>query len=509
MIAMGRILKKRFPDARTVFIGPCAAEKDEMNDPAVAGAIDAVLTYPELAALFEERCVDISRAPEEACYGAPRVPASRLFPLQGGMLKTILPGVDISDPDVTVAEGVGKCVEALKALAEGRLKTRFLGVRFCDGCIAGPMMPKQTNIYERTRIVLNYYNAMSQSPPPSVGLELGDPPDLTRTFTTDSIEVSQPPEEEIKEMLRRVNKTQPSDELNCGACGYATCRERAAAACRGLVDTEMCIPHIIGQFERARNERRDMSQGEKEKPESQLQSVKLASIGLLAAGVAHELNNPLGSIIGFTHLLREKITSPDLSADTKLSKIEEFSSIILGEAERAKTIVQNLLDFSRQSDSQLAPTDINHLIRHTLSLLEKQVTFQKIKIYQRLSGRLPNVLCDANQLQQVFTNIMQNAGEAMLDGGILVVSTVPEEYSRMVRIVFSDTGCGIPKEDLPNIFDPFFTTKKRVWGTGMGLSISHGIVQKIKGTIEAESEPGKGTTFTIKLPADGDSAFWR
>jgi two-component system, NtrC family, sensor kinase len=325
-----------------------------------------------------------------------------------------------------------------------------------------------------------------------------------------SAEFPQPSDEEINEMLRRTGKTRPADETDCGVCGYATCLEWASAACRGLAGVESCIPFVVAEYKRMSAERLNKSPDEIEKSEPhRLQSTKLASIGLLAAGVAHELNNPLGSIIGFTHLLLEKTASLDLSGDPKLSKLEEFLSIILSEADRAKTIVQNLLDFSRQSELTLVPTDVNRLVRHTLSLLEKQILFQNIRIYQRLSKRLPPVMCDTNQLQQVFTNIIQNAGEAMLDGGILIITTSLEASSRMVRVVFSDTGCGISKEALPNIFNPFFTTKKREWGSGMGLSVSHDILTKINATIDVESEPGKGTIFTIKLPAGEDSAVRR
>jgi len=221
-----------------------------------------------------------------------------------------------------------------------------------------------------------------------------------------------------------------------------------------------------------------------------MKSERLAMVGQLAAGVAHEINNPLGSILIYSHLLLEDLEKED----PRRGNIEK----IVNQATRCKKIVKGLLDFSRQTEPEMKLSDINTIVKEVLSLVERQVMFHNIKVIKKLSPDLPTILLDKNQIQQVLMNIILNAVEAMDGQGKLTVETSSdEEYA---RIKFTDTGCGISEENVKKLFQPFFTTKETGHGTGLGLSISYGIIRKHNGKINVSSEIGKGSTFTIVLP---------
>ncbi len=237
-----------------------------------------------------------------------------------------------------------------------------------------------------------------------------------------------------------------------------------------------------------------------------VQSGKLAAIGQLGAGVAHELNNPIGGILGYAEYLLEKVRGPDFNAED-FKTCEKPLGYIKKEAERCQTIIENLLKFSRRSPEGFKPLNINHVIEDTLTLVGHQLMVKKVELKKKLADDLKLVEGNANQLQQVFTNIIFNAQQAMPEGGILTITTrLKVEDKRLsgkpdfIEISFTDTGCGIPPENLDKIFDPFFTTKMDWKGTGLGLSVSYQIVQNHKGQIKVESLLGNGTTFTVFLP---------
>ncbi len=221
------------------------------------------------------------------------------------------------------------------------------------------------------------------------------------------------------------------------------------------------------------------------------QSEKLASIGRLAAGVAHEINNPLGGILAFSSLALEECGEND--------PLRQNLEIVVKQTMRCRETVKGLLDFARQTSAAEVPTDINSVIEKTLSLLENQSIFQNIRTVLRLTSGLPQVLIDPGQLQQVVVNIAINAVDAMEESGTLTVETRVEPATQEVILRISDTGKGIPEENLPLIFEPFFTTKKVGKGTGLGLSIVHGIVTRAGGKIEVATS-NKGAAFTIRLP---------
>ncbi len=233
---------------------------------------------------------------------------------------------------------------------------------------------------------------------------------------------------------------------------------------------------------------RDLTeQKEIEQLEKQLlHADKLATVGQLASGVAHEINNPLGNISLYAQMLLKKID--DESTRSKLN-------IINDEANRAARIVKGLLDFARQSEPTMSPTDINGEISKVLSILKHELEYIKVNT---IFAQLPLIDCDPGQISQVLMNILTNSIQAITVNGNITIETRVENNN--VEIIITDNGCGIPEENLNKIFDPFFTTKKPGEGTGLGLSISYGIIKRHNGSIDVKSEVGIGTTFIIKLP---------
>jgi PAS domain S-box-containing protein len=223
-----------------------------------------------------------------------------------------------------------------------------------------------------------------------------------------------------------------------------------------------------------------------------LQAEKMSSLGKLAAGVAHQLNNPLGGITLYAKLMME---------DYKLEEgAREDLQRILKDAERGRDIVKELLEFTRQTRQLMRPNDINHAINRTLFLLENQALFQNIKITTNLSPAITSVYSDIQQLNHMFMNIILNSAQAMEGKGELSVKTYNSTHEGWICIEFSDTGPGIPKDVLPHIFEPFFTTKEEGQGTGLGLSLVYRIVENHGGNIKAWNNPDSGATFLIDLP---------
>jgi PAS domain S-box-containing protein len=233
-----------------------------------------------------------------------------------------------------------------------------------------------------------------------------------------------------------------------------------------------------------------------------IRSEKLASVGQLAASIAHEVNNPLAGILLYMKILLRKYTEKELQTpetETQLLKMER-------ELEKTSRIIKNLLDFSRQSEPSIRPIKLNKVVESALFLVRNQINLENIKLAKKLDEQLPPVLADFDQIQQVLINIILNAIQAMPDGGTLEITTsaakgilIGESIKDTVRIDIKDTGVGILGENMKNLFTPFFSTKKKGKGVGLGLSVVHGIIEQHKGKIEVESEPDIGTTFKIYL----------
>jgi len=281
-----------------------------------------------------------------------------------------------------------------------------------------------------------------------------------------------------------------------------------------LLETKIAYMDLSEKLEKKEEEIFELKDSQKEKLaelkaifSQVVQAGKMASLGQLSAGVAHELNNPIAGILGYTQLILNKLNSPQITSETIEGSVK-YLKLMEREAKRCQGIISNLLNFSRKSSEEKVPLDIREVIENTLSMLEYQLNKSNVKISLSFPPEgLKKINGNANQLQQVFTNLIQNALDAMPEGGQLTITAEnkvdlrfkpPLEY---IEIRVSDTGCGIPQENLSKIFDPFFTSKLGKPGTGLGLSISYAIISSHKGLISVESQVGKGTTFIITLPA--------
>jgi PAS domain S-box-containing protein len=224
--------------------------------------------------------------------------------------------------------------------------------------------------------------------------------------------------------------------------------------------------------------------------EQMTQTEKLTSLGLLAAGVAHEVNTPLAVISNYIQMLAKQLPE----SDPKQVLIEK----IVKQTFRASEIVNNLLNFSRTGAAEVADIDVNRVVEETLSLVAHPLKTSQIQIVKQLGDGLPAVRGSANKLQQVFLNLFLNARDAMPAGGMLEVRTAAHNGS--VEVEIADTGAGISREHIHRIFDPFFTTKATGRGTGLGLSVSYGIIKEHAGKVDVRSTPGKGTSFRLEFP---------
>jgi signal transduction histidine kinase len=257
-------------------------------------------------------------------------------------------------------------------------------------------------------------------------------------------------------------------------------------------ELEQAFEVMAQRLTQSRRELEENLRSLKEAQDGLIQSEKMASVGRLAAGLAHELGNPLGAMRGFVHLLgRPGISAPDH---------RDYLDRIQAEVGRMDTIIRSLLDFARPARTETGPVNLNALIQNSLALAEVQKWYKDLTVVTELSPDKPSALAEANRLTQVLLNLLTNAGQAMPRGGTLTVGTGrarPGEVTVWVR----DTGIGISSEDQGKIFDPFFTLKEPGQGTGLGLSISRSIVASFQGRIEVESRLGQGSCFRVFLPA--------
>lgn len=491
MIAIGRYLKANTTkNLKVVFIGPCVAKKKEMEDPEVEGAIDAVLTFSEIKTVLRDKDINLNEL-EESDFDPPYAFLGKSFPLAGGLLKTASISDDILEKEIIVVEGKKKVIEIIDELKDNKINAKFLDILFCEGCISGPAIDNDLNYYSKREKVIKYIEQKAHSTDKQIWKSnLYNSRDLvlTRTFSEKSQRKPLPSEEKIREILAETNKFSAKDELNCGACGYSTCREYAIAIAKDFAEKEMCLPYLIDKLGKAYDDLKDT--------QLQLQSAeKLASIGQLAAGVAHEMNNPLGTIILYASMLKK-----DFEDKMDNAEQSEDLSLILEEANRCKNIVSNLLNFARQGKLKVTKLNLSKLLSKVIKSLKANPVYSKINFISDKPNNEYVIEGDEDQLKQVFINILNNACEAMDESNEKNLSVKLFNEENYIVTEIKDTGVGIPRENFSKLFTPFFTTKKIGKGTGLGLPITYGIIKMHKGYISYQSEPGKGTTFKVKLP---------
>ncbi len=499
MLAAARVLHAKYgPDVRVAFVGPCIAKKGEAQYEQFQGEVDAALTFVELRALLEARGISLAGRPagEDDDFDPPHSGLGALFPITGGMLQAADLDEDLLTGDIVTADGRANLADAITEFEHGETEARLLDILCCEGCIMGagfsceePVFKRRSDVSRETRLRRAAFDQEAWEAAVAEFAEV----DLSRTFAPfDQRFDAMPTPEEMSEILARMNKLDPEDELNCGACGYESCRDHAVAIWQGLAEVEMCLPYSVEELRKTVDELQESHRSLETTKEALVKSEKLASMGQLAAGIAHEVNNPLGILLLHANLLLE-----DCEDDTAVA---EDVQLIVNQANRCKKIISGLLNFARQSRVVRQPTDLAALVQEVLRTIPIDEGVA-ITVDDRLSD--PVAELDADQIVQVLTNLLTNAQHALPDGGRVLITLDGTEENVIVTI--ADDGTGIAEEHLDKLFSPFFTTKQVGKGTGLGLAVTHGIVKMHRGqiTVESNADPSKGptqTTFTIVLP---------
>jgi signal transduction histidine kinase/iron only hydrogenase large subunit-like protein len=497
MVAMARVLRSLHgPDLKVVFIGPCVAKKAEAVDPDVVGGPDAVLTFTELREMFEGAGVNPA-AVDPSDFDPPQPGRGSLFPISHGMLEAAEIREDLLTNDVVATDGLHNFMNALNEFAAGGMEANLVELLSCNGCIAGPGLSSKENLFQRRSRVSHYTRYRERTQDREQWRRAIDHfanLDLTRSYRSLDQRIAGIDEGEIFEIMKRMGKKAPEDELNCGACGYPSCREHAIAVHKGLAESEMCLPYVINDHLKTILELSHLNDRLATTQETLMHSERLASMGQLAAGVAHEINNPLGVVIMYTNLLLEECE--------KGTEFRDDLTMIAEQANRCKRIVAGLLDFARQNKVAHQPVNIRELVESSLANL---VCPENVKLEIFHEDTDPVAEIDRDQLIQVIINLVGNAYDAMPEGGNLWVRTKGDDSWMILEV--QDTGTGIPRENLNKLFEPFFTTKTMGKGTGLGLPVVYGIVKLHRGDISVESnaDPSTGptgSTFRVKLPRE-------
>ncbi len=498
MIAASRAVHRMYgDDVSVVFIGPCMAKKDEALRADVRGEIAEVLTFIELRSMIEAKNIK----PEDAVpseFDAPRPGKGTLYPIGRGMLQSAGIQEDLMTNTVFATDGTKQFVHTLKEYEMIPHNIRLLELLSCNGCIMGPGMTTKLTHFSRRSYVSQYanhrYGILDEESWESRVRDF-DGIDMSVSFSENDLRHPAPTKDELQTILQKKGKFNPEDELNCGACGYDTCIEHAIAIHLGLAESEMCLPYTIDTLKKTAMELKESYEELVDAKNALIQSEKLASLGRLASGIAHEINNPLTGVLTYSSLLLEELKQTPHAEDLET---------IIRETIRCRSIVRGLLDFSRESKHEKELANLNDIVLNTMAIFEKHVSYQKVRIVMDLDPRVPAGMLDINQMKSVVNNLVENAAHAMPDGGSLEISTRHDVDTNTVILRVSDTGVGISQENLGKIFDPFFTTKKEGKGTGLGLAVTFGIVKRHHGVIDVQSAPGAGTTFTITLPVELD-----
>lgn len=489
MVAMGRVVREKYgKETRIVFIGPCIAKKAESSE------IDEAITYTELREMLAERGITPENT-ERVDFDPPVGGRGAIFPVARGLLQTAKISDNAITGDIIAAEGRIDFQGALKEFEAGLIKNQHMELLCCEGCIMGPGLSKNGKQYNRRTLVSSYASSKREYIDSEIWHKAFDQfadLDLSVHFKPDDHRIEELDEKEVNEVLVKMGKKTKKDQLDCGACGYESCIEHAIAIKKGLAEVEMCLPYTIEKLHKSVKDLALTNEKLSSMKQALKQSEKLAHMGQLSAGIAHELNNPLGVVIMYSNILLEESKPGDpFSEDLKL---------IVEQAARCKKIVGGLLNFARKNQVNHQMVSIRDLVNHSL---ESLIIPGKIKI--NITDKCTNAeaMLDYEQMMQVLTNLIKNAFDAIPGEGIIDIRL--EDTLSDVIMIISDSGTGIREEDRAKIFEPFFTTKGIGHGTGLGLATAYGIVKMHKGQITAESnnDPAKGptgTSFKIVLP---------
>jgi len=489
MIATARVLRKIHGDElKIVFIGPCIAKKREQSREDLIYEVNEVLTFSELKQYVESKGINLDELPESD-FDPPHAGEGALFSLSGGFLQTADIREDFIKENIVTANGKMNFVEAIKEFSRGYLNAKLLETLSCEGCILGPGVSNDAPLYEKRHLVCQYVKNKVKTLDREEfekNIAIYKELDLSCKFYPENQNLGQPPEELILTVLKRLGKSDKNDELNCGACGYETCREHAIAIIKGFAEKEMCLPYTIEQLKKTINDLKNTKEALNHRE-------KLASMGQLSAGIAHELNNPLGIILMYSNIILEEAECSDST--------REDLQVVLNQANRCKKIVSGLLNFSRQNKLIKNRTDIAELVQNCIGSIYVSETVNIDVICP--SGKIYADI-DKDQISQVIINLVNNSLDAMDESGG-EIKIILDDENENISITVKDNGPGIPEKYRKQIFDPFFTTKQIGKGTGLGLSVSYGIIKMHYGLIDVTSNTDSslgetGTSVKITLP---------
>ena len=489
MVAMSRVIHKKYgEDTKTVFIGPCVAKKAESTE------IDEAITFTELREMLASLGISESNiTPSD--FDPPFGARGSIFPVTRGLLQTANINDDTITGNIIAAEGRIGFQEALKEFEAGMIRNQHMELLCCEGCIMGPGLSKNGKQYNRRALVSEYANnKMKDLDMKSwqVAFDEYSQLDLSVHHKPEDKQFGQAEEKDVNDVLISMGKKTKKDQLDCGACGYETCVEHAIAIKKGLAEVEMCLPNTIEKLHKSVKDLALSNEKLSSMKQALKQSEKLAHMGQLSAGIAHELNNPLGVVIMYSNILLEESKPED--------PVREDLKLIVDQAGRCKKIVAGLLNFARKNQVNHQMISIHDLAEHSLEsvIIPERIS---VKINDRTTN--PDAMLDTEQMTQVLTNLVKNAIDAIPDKGEISIQL--EDSLADVIIIVGDTGTGIKDEDKAKIFEPFFTTKGIGHGTGLGLATAYGIVKMHKGqiTVESNTDPEKGPTgtrFKIVIP---------
>jgi iron only hydrogenase large subunit-like protein/nitrogen-specific signal transduction histidine kinase len=489
MVAMSRVVRAKYGnETLIVFIGPCIAKKAESSE------VDESITFTELREMLAAKGIT-SETAAKTDFDPPAGGRGSIFPVARGLLQTARISDNAITGNILAAEGRIDFQGALKEFESGLIKNQHMELLCCEGCIMGPGLSKNGRQYNRRSLVSSYATSKKDYIDSEIwqkAFEDYADLDLTVHFRPDDHRVEELAESEVNEILVKMGKKTRKDQLDCGACGYETCVEHAIAIRKGIAEVEMCLPYTIEKLHKSVKDLALSNEKLSSMKQALKQSEKLAHMGQLSAGIAHELNNPLGVVIMYSNILLEEARSDD--------PVREDLKLIVDQAARCKKIVGGLLNFARKNQVNHQIVSIKELVNHSL---ESLIIPEKVKIDITDLCTNPEAMLDSEQMMQVLTNLIKNACDAITGEGIINIRL--EDTLSDVIMIISDNGTGIKEEDRAKIFEPFFTTKGIGHGTGLGLATAYGIVKMHKGQITAESnnDPAKGqtgTSFRIVLP---------
>jgi iron only hydrogenase large subunit-like protein/nitrogen-specific signal transduction histidine kinase len=489
MVAMSRVIREKYgKDTRVVFIGPCIAKKAESTE------IDEAITFTELRDMLADKGITPATAiPVD--FDQPVGGRGAIFPVARGLLQTAKISDNAITGNIIAAEGRIDFQGALKEFEAGLIKNQHMELLCCEGCIMGPGLSKNGKQYNRRSLVSSYANSKMKnidSERWQKSFEEFSDLDLSIRHKPEDRRIDSLDEKDVNDILIKMGKKTKKDQLDCGACGYESCVEHAIAIKKGLAEVEMCLPYTIEKLHKSVKDLALSNEKLSSMKQALKQSEKLAHMGQLSAGIAHELNNPLGVVIMYSNILLEESSAED--------PVREDLKLIVEQAGRCKKIVAGLLNFARKNQVNHQLINIKDLVNQSLGSL---IIPEKVIINVADNTTNPEAMLDSEQMMQVLTNLIKNAIDAMPKGGAINIKL--EDTLGDVLITISDTGTGIKEEDRAKIFEPFFTTKSIGQGTGLGLATAYGVVKMHKGQITAESnnDPAKGptgTSFKIILP---------